>query len=284
MSDNKDIKNIVSWKFYGLLAGASVGLVGGLYTLYSLFSDNMDAELSDDQKDKLEELVKISETINETETPTQKKESESSFAIRVFKQINELSEEMFLKDYPTWIQNRRSLLKDNKKQEYNSFCENILSEKMRIESQSAEMILNKLGMSQIELQGMMEKIPQQEFMALQQQMMQKQQLNTSTKSPESFQDDDVIKAFKKFLILKTDMDNESKNMQQFMNDQSEEAKMQFFLKLEINKYQIDDYLFNLYELDFSTLMMLINSRQLFSNPEISADYQKLMAEFNQAAY
>ena len=52
----------------------------------------------------------------------------------------------------------------------------------------------------------------------------------------------------------------------------------------LNKYMIDDYLFNLYELDFSTLMMLINSRQLFSNPEISADYQKLMAEFNQAAY
>jgi hypothetical protein len=121
-------------------------------------------------------------------------------------------------------------------------------------------------------------------MQLQQQMMQKQQQSSSTKSPESFEDNDVIKAFKKFLLLKTDMDNESKNMQSFMNDQSEEAKMQFFLKLEINKYQIDDYLFNLYELDFSTLMMLINSRGLFSNPEISQDYQKLMAEFNQAQY
>jgi hypothetical protein len=286
MSDNKDIKDIVSWKFYALLAGASVGLLGGLYTLYSLFSDNMDAELSDEQKEKLEDLVKISETINESssETPTQKKESESSFAIRVFKQINELSEEMFLKENPDWISKRRTLLKDNKKVDYNSFCENILSEKMRIESQSAEMILNKLGMNQVELQTMMEKIPQAEFMQLQQQMMQKQQQSTSTKSPESFEDNDVIKAFKKFLLLKTDMDNESKNMQSFMNDQSEEAKMQFFLKLEINKYQIDDYLFNLYELDFSTLMMLINSRGLFSNPEISQDYQKLMAEFNQAQY
>ena len=191
---------------------------------------------------------------------------------------------MFLKEHPNWISNRRTLLKDNKKVDYNSFCENILSEKMRIESQSAEMILNKLGMNQVELQTMMEKIPQAEFMQLQQQMMQKQQQSTSTKSPESFEDNDVIKAFKKFLLLKTDMDNESKNMQSFMNDQSEEAKMQFFLKLEINKYQIDDYLFNLYELDFSTLMMLINSRGLFSNPEISQDYQKLMAEFNQAQY
>ena len=136
-------------------------------------------------------------------------------------------------------------------------------------------------MSQIELQSMMEKIPQNEFMQLQQQMMQKQQLSSSTKAPESFGDAEIVKAFKEFLKLKTDMDNESKNMQQFMNDQSEEARMQFFLKLEINKYMIDDYLFNLYELDFSTLMMLINSRGLFSNPEISADYQKLMMEFNQ---
>ena len=245
----------------------------------------MDAKLSEEQKDKLEELVKISETINETETPEQKKESESAFAIRVFKQINELSEEMFLKENPIWITTRRSLLKGKENNsEYNSFCENILQEKMRIESQAAEMILNKLGMSQIELQGMMEKIPQNEFMILQQQMMQKQQLSSSIKSPESYQDEDVIKAFKEFLILKADMDNESKNMSQFMNDQSEEARIQFFLKLEINKYMIDDYLFSLYELDYSTLMVLINSRHLYTNPEISANYQKLMEELNISAY
>lgn len=283
MSDNKDN---ISWKFYALLTGATVGVIGGMYFLYTLFSDNMDSELSEDQKEKLDELVKISENRNtfEPENPSEKKDSESVFAIKIFKQINELSEEMFKKENPEWIEKRRNLLKDNKKPEYNSFCENILAEKMRIESMAAEMILNKLGMSQIELQGMMEKIPQHEFMILQQQMMQKQQGANITKSPESFVNEDVIKAFKEFLKLKTEMDNESKNMSQFMNDHSEEARMQFFLKLEINKYMIDDYLFNLFELDFSTLMMLINSRGLATNPEISDDYQKLMQEFNQAAY
>merc|ERR1711957_929703 len=151
MSDNQE--KIISWKFYALLSGATVGLVSGMYMLYSLFTNDDSAEISEDQKASLEELVKISETINESESPAEKKQTESEFAIRIFKQINELSEEMFLKENPKWIQTRRSLLKENKKTEYNSFCENILSEKMRIESQSAEMILNKLGMSQIELQS-----------------------------------------------------------------------------------------------------------------------------------
>ena len=45
-----------------------------------------------------------------------------------------------------------------------------------------------------------------------------------------------------------------------------------------------DYLNNSFEIDFSSLMMLINSRQIYTNPEISSDYQRLMQEFNQAAY
>ena len=121
MSDNN--KDLVSWKFYALLTGSSIGLVGGMYFLYSLFTNNIDCEMSDEQKEKLAELVKLSETMNESESsesPIEKKESESSFAIRIFKQINELSEEMFLKEYPNWIAERRTLLKDNKKPEYNS--------------------------------------------------------------------------------------------------------------------------------------------------------------------
>ena len=281
MNENKDQ---VSWQFYALLSGATVGVVGGMYFLYSLFTNNMDVEMSKDQKDKLEELVQLSQNINESESesPIEKKESESAFAIKIFKQINELSEEMFLKENTNWIAERRTLLKDNKKPEYKSYCENILSEKMRIESQAADMILQKLGMSQFELQVMMEKIPQKEFMELQQQMVQKQQQNSTNKSQDKFTNEEIIKAFKEFLKLKNEMDKESKNMNQFMNDQSEEARMQFFLKLEINKYMIDDYLSNLYELDFSQLMKLINSRYLFDNPEISAEYSKLMGEFNQA--
>jgi hypothetical protein len=281
MSDNKDSLN---WKFYALLTGASIGFISGIYYIYSLFND-IDSDLSDDQKEKLEELVKISENLNqnhseESGSSTKKKESDSTFAIKVFRQINELSEEMFLKDYPNWIQIRRNLLKENNKPEYYSYCENILSEKMRIESKAAEMILNKLGMTQIELQTMMEKINQNEYTQLQQEMLQKSQL--TIKNPEKLTNDDVIKAFKEFLHLKNEMDAESRNMGQFMNDPSDEARMMFFIKLEINKYMIDDYLFNLFEIDFSALMMLINTRQLYSDSQIASDYQRLMQDFNQA--
>ena len=280
MSDNKEK---ISWKFYTLLSGAAIGLIGGMYFLYSLFSNDSDIEMSNDQKEKLDELIQLSQTINESESPNQKKNSESAFAIKIFKQINELSEEMFSKEHTNWILKRRELLRENKKIEYNSFCENILGEKMRIESIAADMILNRLGMSQIELQGMMENIPQKDFMELQQQMMQKQQLqNNGNKNPDSISNEKIIEAFKEFLKIKAELDNESKNMQQFMNDYSEEAKMQFFLRLEINKYIIDDNLYNSFEIDFSQLMMIINSRQLFTNSEISSEYQKLIQEFNQA--
>ena len=281
---DKNNKDLISWKFYALLTGAAAGMIGGIYYLYTLFSDNMDADISEDQKEKLEELVKLSETLNESESAPEKKQTVSNFAIKIFRQINELSEEIFLKENPNWMENRRNLIKDKKISEYNSYCENILSEKMRIESQSAEMILAKLGMSQIELQGMMEKIPQTEFMAIQQEMIQKSQASTLKKSPESFKDAELIKAFKEFIRLKNELDVESRQMAQFMNDNSEEARMHFFVKMEVNKYKIDDSLFNLFELEFSSLMMLINSRQLFTNPEISEDYQKMMQEFNQAAY
>jgi hypothetical protein len=270
----------ISWKFYAMLGGASVVLVGGLYYLYNLFSNNIDYDISQDQKEKLEELSQIYQTINESDTTTEKKESESSFAIKVFKQINELSEEMFNKEFSDWIIKRKQLLKENKKAEYNLYCESILGEKMRIESIAADVILQKLNLTQYDLQSMMEKIPQKEFMELQQQMIQKQQ-NADKRNPDLYSNEVIIKAFKEFLNLKNALDNESKNIAQFMNDPSEEMKINFFVKLEINKFMIDDHLTNLFDLDFSMLLMLINSRQLYENPEIARDYSKLMQEFNQ---
>ena len=136
-------------------------------------------------------------------------------------------------------------------------------------------------MSQFELQGMMENLTQKESMEMQQQMVQKQQEYSANKTLGKFTNEEIIKAFKEFVKLKAEMDEECKNMN--LNDHSEEARMQFYSKLEINKYMIEDYLSNLYDLDFSQLMMLINSRYLFDNPGISADFQILMQEFKNQA-
>jgi hypothetical protein len=67
-----------------------------------------------------------------------------------------------------------------------------------------------------------------------------------------------------------------------MNDTSEEDRLFFFLKLEIHKYQIDDYLYNLYKLDFNNLMSLITLRRLASHREIEADYNNLLNELRQS--
>jgi len=283
-------KEGVSWKFYALLGTATVGFVGGLYYLHNLFSNNYEMEISEEQKSKIEELTNLYQNISEnseSSSTSQKASSEKEFTIKIFKQINELSEEMFKKENPNWILQRRQILEKSSgspisNSDYTSFCENILAEKMRIESTAAEIILQKLGMNQFDLQAMMEKIPQQDFMSLQEEMMKKQALSADTVDLNKISNDSIIKAFKSFLVKKKELDEETKNLAQFMNDTSEEARMNFFLKLEIHKYMIDDYLFNNYGFDFNMLMQLLTDRKLTTHKEIERDYNNLLYELRQS--
>jgi len=283
-------KEGVSWKFYALLGTATVGFVGGLYYLHNLFSNNYEMEISEEQKSKIEELTNLYQNISEnseSSSTSQKASSEKEFTIKIFKQINELSEEMFKKENPNWILQRRQILEKSSgspssNSEYTSFCENILAEKMRIESTAAELVLQKLGMNQFDLQAMMEKIPQQDFMSLQEEMMKKQALSADTVDLNRISNDSIIKAFKSFLVKKKELDEETKNLAQFMNDTSEEARMNFFLKLEIHKYMIDDYLFNNYGFDFNMLMQLLTDRKLTTHKEIERDYNNLLYELRQS--
>jgi len=84
-------KEGVSWKFYALLGTATVGLVGGLYYLYNLFSSNYEMEISEEQISKIEELTNLYQNISEnSESSSQKANSEKHFTIKVFEQINEV--------------------------------------------------------------------------------------------------------------------------------------------------------------------------------------------------
>jgi len=283
-----DKKDNLSWKFYALLGSASLGIIGGLYYLYNLFSNNYEMEISEEQKKKIDELNNIFQNLNEnaeSSSSSVKAPSEKDFTIKVFKQINELSEEMFKKEHPNWIVDRRRILEKNpgsNNSEYTSYCENILAEKMRIESMAADVILQKLGMSQYDLQMMMEKIPQQDFMMLQEEMMKKQALSGDQVDTSKISNENIIKAFKSFLVKKNQLDQETKMLAQFMNDTSEEARMNFFLKLEIHKYMIDDFLFNGYGLDFNTLLQLLTERKLTTHSEIERDYNNLLNELRQS--
>jgi hypothetical protein len=283
-------KDSVSWKFYALLGTATIGVVGGLYYLYNLFSSNYEMEISEEQKTKIDELTTLYQNISESSessSSSQKANSEKDFTIKVFKQINEFSEEMFKKEHPNWIQQRRQILEKSggspsSSSEYTSFCENILAEKMRIESTAAELVLQKLGMNQFDLQAMMERIPQQDFMALQEEIMKKQALGSDSVDVAKVSNDAIIKAFKSFLVKKKQLDEETKNLAQFMNDTSEEARMNFFLKLEIHKYMIDDFLFNSYGFDFNMLLQLLTDRKLTTHKEIERDYNNLLYELRQS--
>ncbi len=286
-------KQNLSWKFYCLLGSASVGLIGGLYYLYNLFSNNFEEELSESQKESLDKLSQELEILNSggqseinTKSKTDdKKVSQKDFTLKVFRQINEVSDEIFKKEHPNWITDRRRILEKshgNNNTEYTSFCENILAEKMRIENDASQIVLGKLGMSQYDLQIMMEKIPQEDFMALQEEMLKKQNESAGKNDTDSITDQTVIEAFKSFIVKKKQLDEETRMLASFMNDTSEEARMNFFLKLEIHKYQIDDYLYNLYKLDFNNLMSLITLRRLASHREIEADYNNLLNELRQS--
>ena len=120
-------------------------------------------------------------------------------------------------------------------------------------------------------------------MQLQEEMMRKQQATSGDNiTKEDVSNETVIKAFKAFLKKKTELDQETRQLAQFMNDTSEEARMNFFLKLEIHKYMIDDFLYNNYKLDFNSLMRLIMEKNLAGHEDIKHDYNNLMNELRQS--
>ena len=66
---------------------------------------------------------------------------------------------------------------------------------------------------------------------------------------------------------------------------NEEARMSFFIKLEISKYLVDDYLTNEYNLDSRNLLELIHLKGLQTHRQISVDLNNLenenMSNFHQ---
>lgn len=284
-----DKKESLSWKFYALLGTASIGIIGGLYYLYNLFSNNIDYEMSEQQESKFSELQETLKNIKQDDQgPSQSqsmsqnksKSSEMEFVKNVLIQINKLSEEMFQKEFPDYIKNRRDLLRSSKKAEYIAYCEQMLGEKMRVESLAAEIALQKLNMSQYDLQTMMERIPQEDFMKIQQEIIATQQKQNQA-NPYDFTQDKIIKAFKTLMSKKNELDAETRNLAHLMNDTSEEARMNFFIKLEIHKYMIDDHLTNEHGLDCAGLLLMIEQNRLGTHPEIAREYNMLLKELYQ---
>jgi len=281
-------KDSISWKFYALLGTASLGILGGLYYLYNLFSHNYENDLSEEQKNRLEKLYVQYQNLNENSESISNKDklpSERQFTFDLFLQINELTEEMFIKENPNWITERRRILDKNQgnigNSEYASYCENMLSEKMRFESLAAQIIMEKLGINQQDLQLMMDKIPQEDFTKLQEEIMKKQHIDSAIRDLNKISNETIIKAFKGFLIKKNELDQETKMLAQFLNDNSEESKMNFYKKLESHKFMIDDYLFNGFGFDFNMLLNLLNQRKLTLHSEIERDYNNLISELSQ---
>lgn len=279
-------KETLSWKFYALLGTASIGLVGGLYYLYNLFANNLDFEMSDQQESKFVELQEALKQINNQESHIQgqtqglSKTNEVEFTKGVLVQINKLSEEMFQKEFPDYIKSRRDLLRNGRAPEYNAYCEQMLGEKMRVESIAADLALQKLGMTQYDLQALMEKIPQEEFMKMQQEIIMNQH-KPNQFNPLDFTDEKIIKAFRALMVKKAELDAETRMLASYMTDTSEEARMSFFMKLEIQKYMIDDYLMNEHGIDCSGLLYMIELKRLGTHPDISKEYNLLLKEFNQ---
>ena len=269
-------KQKLSWKFYALLGTATFGVVGGLYYLYNLLS-NPAIEISDEQKEKIENLTKIYQNVNDAGLKDSKEKKEIEITLKILKQINELCDELFKKEYPDWEFKRRQILKDNNISEYNSFCEYIVSEKMWIESIAAEIILQKLNISQLELQFLMEKIPQHKYFELQKQMLEKTSYNKP--NPEKFNSNTLILAFKKFISKKNEIDNQFKNIIPMINENDEEGKMELYAKMEINKHLIDDYLMIEFDIDAQNLLDLIHIKGLNTNKDIEGEFNNLINEF-----
>ncbi len=281
-------KKNVSWKFYAILGTASLSIIGGLYYLYNLFSYNYENDLNEEQKNKLEKLSVQYNNLYENSDNSSNKDkipSERQFIFDLFLFINELTEDLFRKQNPNWIVDRRIILdkgqRNNDKSEYTSFCENILLEKKNFESIAVQTVMQKLGISHDDFQVMMDKFPQEDCIKLQDEIMKKQNINLSSANIKKISNETIIKAFKSFLFKKNELDQETKMLVQLLSDNSDEAKINFYMKIEVHKFMIDDYLFNLYGFDFHMLLNLLNQRKLTVHSEIERDYNNLINELNQ---
>jgi len=281
-------KKNVSWKFYAILGTASLSIIGGLYYLYNLFSYNYENDLNEEQKNKLEKLSVQYNNLYENSDNSSNKDkipSERQFIFDLFLFINELTEDLFRKQNPNWIVDRRIILdkgqRNNDKSEYTSFCENILLEKKNFESIAVQTVMQKLGISHDDFQVMMDKFPQEDCIKLQDEIMKKQNINLSSANIKKISNETIIKAFKSFLFKKNELDQETKMLVQLLSDNSDEAKINFYMKIEVHKFMIDDYLFNLYGFDFHMLLNLHNQRKLTVHSEIERDYNNLINELNQ---
>lgn len=287
-----------TWKFYAILSGLTIGTISLAYFIYNLFTKN-DIEMNSDQKNRLDQIILLTQTYNEDQqTEKDKKEleaKEAEIAIKIYKLINEICEEIMTNDHQNWIIERRNLLKENKHKEYKEFCEKMIRIKLSNESQISEFLLQKLNLSQDELHMMQQKITEKDYGDIQKDLKQHQLSKNSEdnrilleKKIESYTENEIITAFKEFLKLKNELDKENSGMSELIvgdtgeksEEQKEEQKIQFYIKLETYKFIIDDKLLILFEMDFNRLMLLIKFRNLKNHWEIASDYNKLLNEFS----
>ena len=181
-----EINENLSLNFYGLLGSAIIGLLGGFYYIYKNYKykkikshDSEQLKKHSQSKSSTNAFKQINEVPGEflkikNDSEESMEQSSSEFVISLYKKFYEVTDELFKKQYPDWIAKRRVLQKNNKIDDYFVLCENMLSEKLRIESIVMEETLQKFGLSQTDYQNLMEKIPISTICELQKDMVLKE--------------------------------------------------------------------------------------------------------------
>lgn len=135
-----------SYLFYALIGGAAVGILGGLYYLYTLMTK--EEEFSEEQQVEVEEIrQQIQENNGELST---------DIAIKILAQINKRVEEIMKVTKPELDEKRRLVMNNYK--EYNKQCGEFFSLKEAAYNKATNQILNNFNMKISDLKEIMDQI------------------------------------------------------------------------------------------------------------------------------
>lgn len=254
-------KSSYSALFWGLTAGAAIGLLGSAYYLYTLFSG--DEDLAEEDMQQLQELK---DAVEESNGGAMNVET----AIQIMAMSNRISEEIMKKQKPDLDDRRRAAIDNN--DEYERLCQEVFEAKEYAYNQAISKVIGQFGnVNMEEIHKLMSQVPPLEMERINHKY--DKQTFDNVPVPEKKLTKEAFAYYgKKF-------EEEMKEFQKMMSQQTAYNPNQdqyFFFRLLMIKMKVDDLLYLKYKYTEPQIKYMLFEYNLFEDPEVKRINEKLM--------
>jgi hypothetical protein len=253
---NKENQGL-SKTFWILGSAAVLGLVGGVYYLYNLFSQ--EEELSEEQKLQIEEMKQEVEDTNGELTP--------ELAVQTMALTNKFAEEMMKKMKPDIDERRRAAI--NNPEEYEKICAELFECKEHAYNTATNRVLAQFGFSMEDLQKVMSRVSPFEI--------EKKVYEYEKPSFEGTTIPEKAKVKEAFCYYGKKFTEEMKEFHNMMNQNQVDPSQQDYVifRLLVLKMRVDDELYFKYKYIESQIRYLLYEYNLFEDPDVRRVHESI---------